>query len=208
MLDPKRATCQCQMLWNYTQEVVFPRWSHPILSRKTSPFWEGHIFSPKKNKSLCYPNSAFTEGFMAASLRDQRGLTQGRSGSASALKCCKTHTLVTPTPKKPKWNCIFFVFAVKHNEFGAFSVQDALEAPMAATAPRDFPRELPESLRKLPRCLREQKNTVWVLALGLFFYAFLQKIFVFHTNTTFLLHYLSLLLSSTLIQLKPQPLHD
>ena len=47
------------------------------------------------------------------------------------------------------------------NEFGAFFVQDALEAPMAAPAPREFPRELPESLRKPPRCLREQKKTLF-----------------------------------------------
>ena len=66
----------------------------------------------------------------------------------------------------------FFVFVVKQNEFGAFSVQDALEAPMAAPAPRELPREFPESLRKPPRCLPDasesKKNTVWVLALGLF----------------------------------------
>ena len=96
-----------------------------------------------------------------------RGLTQGPSGSASALKCCKTHTIVAPTPKKLTRNCTFFFFAVKHNEFGAFSVQDALEARMAAPAPRELPREFPESLRKPSRCLREQNNTVWVLALGL-----------------------------------------
>ena len=85
--------------------------------------------------------------------RGPTGVKQGRPGSAFALSCCKTHTIVTPTPKKLKRNCTFFVFAVKHNEFGAFSVQDALEAPMAAPAPREFPRELPESLRKPPRCL-------------------------------------------------------
>ena len=81
---------------------------------------------------------------------------------------------MTPTPKKPqRFSFYFFLFnfVVKHNEFAAFSVQDALEAPMAAPAPRELPRELPESLRKPPRCLPDasesKKNTVWVLALGL-----------------------------------------
>ena len=108
---------------------------------------------------LNYPNSAFTVRFLAAFLGHQVGLTQGHSGSVSALKCCKTHTIVTPTPKKPKRNCTFFVFCCKHNEFGAFSVQDALEAPMAAPAPRELPRELPESLRKPPRCLPDASES-------------------------------------------------
>ena len=51
--------------------------------------------------------------------------------------------------------------AVKQSEFAAFSVQDALEAPMAAPAPRELPREFPESLRKPPRCFREQKKTMF-----------------------------------------------
>ena len=33
-----------------------------------------------------------------------------------------------------------FVFGVKYNEFVAFSVQYALEAPMAAPAPRELPK--------------------------------------------------------------------
>ena len=114
-----------------------------------------------------YPSNAFIVGFLAASLRDQGRLTQGHSGSASALKCCKTHTIVTPTLKKLNRNCIFFVFAVKQNEFGAFFVQDALEAPMAAPAPRELPRELLENFRKPPRCFpdaSESKKTLFGLS--------------------------------------------
>ena len=59
---------------------------------------------------------------------------------------------------------LFFVFVVKHNEFEAFSVQDALEAPMAASAPR----ELTKASQIPAICLREQKNIVWVLVQGLF----------------------------------------
>ena len=59
---------------------------------------------------------------------------------------------------------VFKFLVVKHNEFAAFSAQDALEAPMAAPAPR----ELPKASQIPPICLREQKNIVWVLVQGLF----------------------------------------
>ena len=98
----------------------------------------------------------------------QGGVWQGRCecrpGFASTLSCCKTRTIVTPTSKKLQRNCILLIFVVKHNEYAAFSVQDALVAPMAAPAPREFPRELPESLRKPPRCsqmLQRAKKTLF-----------------------------------------------
>ena len=61
----------------------------------------------KKNSSIfstCifYLKSAFTVGFLAASLGDQGRVLQARCGSAFALSCCKIHTFVTPTPKKLK----------------------------------------------------------------------------------------------------------
>ena len=60
---------------------------------------------------------------------------------------------------------LLFVFVVKHNESEAFSVQDALEAPMAAPAPRELPkrapREPPKVSQMLTRCLRDQKKNLF-----------------------------------------------
>ena len=100
------------------------------------------------SQSICnvfYPSGAFTVGFLAASLADRWGVRRGRCGSASAsaLSCCKTHTIVTPTPKKPK-RFFLFILVVKHNEFAAFSGQDALVAPW----PPQLPESSPESSQR------------------------------------------------------------
>ena len=129
-----------------------------------------------RRKWWYYPNSAFTVGFLAASLGDQGGLWQRRSGSAFTLKCCKTHTIVTPTPNKPKRNCISFCFCCKTqwiwNIFCPRCPWSPHGRPSSQRFPQTAPRRLPDASYQMspPRCLlpESKKNTVWVLVLGLF----------------------------------------